>query len=171
MLWCKPWGLDLKVLNLQCHNQHVFEGWFSSEDDFQSQRARHLVECPMCADQQISKMLSAPRLNLSRSRSEPSESSASAEPAHAVSVPVATVPEVMPAEMQAAWLNMVQHVMKHTEDVGSQFADEARKMHYGETEERGIRGQVSAQETQALLEEGISVMPLPLPAALKGPMH
>ena len=73
--------------------------------------------------------------------------------------------------MQAAWLQMVQHVMAHTEDVGAQFADEARKMHYGEAEERGIRGQVSAQETQALLEEGISVMPLPLPAALKGPVH
>jgi hypothetical protein len=55
--------------------------------------------------------------------------------------------------------------------VGAQFADEARKMHYGETEERGIRGRVSADETQALLEEGIHVMPLPLPEALKGPVH
>jgi len=61
--------------------------------------------------------------------------------------------------------------MAHSEDVGTQFADEARKMHYGETEERGIRGRVSVDETQALLEEGIHVMPLPLPEALKGPVH
>ena len=125
----------------------------------------------MCADHQISKMPSAPRLNLSRSRSESSENLAHAAPAQAVTLPLASVPEVLPAEMQAAWLNMVQHVMKHTEDVGSEFANEARKMHYGETQERGIRGQVSAQETQALLEEGIAVMPLPVPAALKGPIH
>jgi hypothetical protein len=170
-LWCKHWGLDLKVLNLQCQHQHVFEGWFASEDDFQSQLASHLVECPLCGDKQISKMLSAPRLNLSTSRSEMSTELVTVEPDHAVSVPAVSAPTVMPPEVQAAWLNMVQHVMKHTEDVGSQFADEARKMHYGEAEERGIRGQVSAQETQALLEEGISVMPLPLPAALKGPVH
>jgi hypothetical protein len=160
----------MKVLNLQCQHQHVFEGWFASEDDYQSQRSTRLVQCPLCGDDQIHKMLSAPRLNLSTSRSDTSTELVSAE-VHAVSVPALSAPAVMPPEMQAAWLKMVQHVMAHTEDVGSQFADEARKMHYGETEERGIRGQVSAQETQALLEEGISVMPLPLPAALKGPMH
>ena len=93
------------------------------------------------------------------------------QPEHAVSVPDVAAPAVMPPEMQAAWLKMVQHVMANTEDVGAGFAEEARKMHYGETEERNIRGQVSIEETRALLEEGISVMPLPLPAALKGPIH
>jgi hypothetical protein len=66
---------------------------------------------------------------------------------------------------------MVQHVMANTEDVGQDFAEEARKMHYGETEERNIRGQISLEETHSLLEEGIPVMPLPLPAALKGSVH
>ncbi len=160
----------MKVLNLQCQHQHVFEGWFASEDDYQTQRAQQLVECPMCGDDQIHKMLSAPRLNLSNTRTETVTDVVSADE-QAVSVPAVSAPAVMPPEMQAAWLKMVQHVMAHTEDVGSQFADEARKMHYGEAEERGIRGQVSAQETQALLEEGISVLPLPLPAALKGPVH
>ena len=70
--------------------------------------------------------------------------------------------------MQLAWLKMVQHVMANTEDVGKQFAQEARKIHYGESEERAIRGHASPEETEALLDEGISVMPLPLPAALKG---
>lgn len=129
-----------------------------------------MVECPMCGNQDISKMLSAPRLNLHTSRAETIADIPSEERALAT-VPEAAPAVTMPADMQAAWMQMVQHVLAHTEDVGAQFADEARKMHYGETEERGIRGRVSADETQALLEEGINVMPLPLPEALKGPVH
>ena len=74
-------------------------------------------------------------------------------------------------EMQAAWLKMVRHVMEHTVDVGEQFAEEARKIHYGESEQRQIRGQVSLQESRELIEEGIPVMPLPIPEALKGPLQ
>jgi hypothetical protein len=77
----------------------------------------------------------------------------------------------MPVEAQQAWMHMVQHVLSNTEDVGGQFAEEARKMHYGETPERAIRGQVSREETSALLEEGIQVMPLAMPAAIKGPVQ
>jgi hypothetical protein len=69
---------------------------------------------------------------------------------------------------QEAWMKMVKHVIANTEDVGQNFAEEARKMHYGESEERNIRGQASMEETQDLLEEGIEVMPLPVPDALKG---
>lgn len=87
----------------------------------------------------------------------------------AVTTPEAGVPASL--ESQAAWLHMVQHVIANTEDVGQDFAEEARKMHYGETEERNIRGQVSREETLSLLEEGIRVMPLPVPAALKGSVH
>jgi hypothetical protein len=76
-------------------------------------------------------------------------------------------PEVV-EKAQEAWMKMVKHVMANTEDVGQNFAEEARKMHYGESEERNIRGQASMEETQELLEEGIEVMPLPIPAALKG---
>jgi hypothetical protein len=73
------------------------------------------------------------------------------------------------AEMvQEAWMKMVKHVMANTEDVGQNFAEEARKMHYGESEERNIRGQASVEETKDLLDEGIEVMPLPVPDALKG---
>jgi hypothetical protein len=73
--------------------------------------------------------------------------------------------------LQAAWLQVARQIMAQTEDVGSRFAEEARKIHYGESEERGIRGQATPQETEALLEEGIGVMPLALPAALKGPLQ
>ena len=70
--------------------------------------------------------------------------------------------------VQEAWMKMVKHVIANTEDVGQNFAEEARKMHYGESEERNIRGQASVDETKDLLEEGIEVMPLPVPDALKG---
>lgn len=150
----------MKVLNLQCRHAHGFEGWFASEEDFQGQLARGLVECPLCGDAQVTKMPSAPRLNLGASA-----------PAAA---PGAAKQEVMSApneQLQAAWMQLVKQVMTQTEDVGERFAEEARKIHYGETEERGIRGQASREETQALLEEGISVLPLPIPKGLKGPLQ
>jgi hypothetical protein len=68
-------------------------------------------------------------------------------------------------------LQMVRQVMAHTEDVGPRFAEEARKMHYGEKQERSIRGQATREETEALIEEGIDVVPLPLPEHLKGPLQ
>jgi hypothetical protein len=146
----------MKVLNLQCSHGHAFEGWFGSEDDFQDQLGRGLVECPLCSDVQVAKMPSAPHLNLG------------------AAAPAETRQEVMAtpdAQMQAAWMQMVRHVMANTEDVGENFAEEARKIHYGETGERGIRGQASREETASLLEEGISVLPLPIPKGLKGPLQ
>ena len=163
----------MKVLNLQCAHQHDFEGWFGSEDDFQSQLTRGLVECPLCGDRQITKQLSAPRLNLSTSRGErevSTPSTALSSPPDA-QTPAQEVTSLSPAQVQAAWLQAVQHVMAHTEDVGQRFAEEARRMHYGESEERGIRGQATPEQTRDLLEEGISVMPLPIPDALKGPVQ
>lgn len=139
----------MKVLDLHCSQQHSFEGWFASEDDFQSQLLRGLVTCPLCADVAITKKLSAPRLNLTTFKSDHD----------------GKAPE--PAQVQAAMLNVMRHVVTNTEDVGASFPQEARKMHYGETEPRNIRGQASPQEAEALLDEGISVLPLPLPDVLK----
>ncbi len=161
----------MKVLDLQCINQHAFEGWFGSEDDFQRQLGAGQVECPLCGERDITKKLSAPRLNLGAS--VPVESST-----HTVQDLVA-VPAAGPAAqsmgtmqaMHAAWLGMVRDVLAQTEDVGGRFAEEARRIHYGETKQRAIRGQASQGETEALLEEGISVMPLPLPHAFKGPVQ
>ena len=154
----------MKVLDLQCEHQHEFEGWFGSEEDFQTQLARQLVQCPVCASMAISKRLSAPRLNLSGARElVPVAPNAPADQGQATNL--------NPSDLQAAWLKMVRHVMTHTVDVGDKFAEEARKIHYGETEQKQIRGQVSAQETRELLEEGIPVMPLPIPEALKGPLQ
>lgn len=146
----------MKVLNLQCSHRHGFEGWFGSEDDFQGQLERGLVECPICGDTAVTKLPSAPRLNLGASEPQPAKKD------------VMTTSD--PA-LQAKWLQMVRHVLANTEDVGENFAEEARRIHYGESEERNIRGQASKEETEALLEEGIGVLPLPIPKAMKGPIQ
>ncbi len=73
--------------------------------------------------------------------------------------------------LQSQWLKVVRQVMSSTEDVGDRFAEEARRIHYGEVEERGIRGRASSEDAEALREEGIAVVALPLPDALKGPIQ
>lgn len=153
----------MKVLDLKCTHQHVFEGWFASEDDFQSQLERGLLTCPVCGDASIAKQLSAPRLNLGAVAPVPAASASA--PGQAVEAAMA------PAQMQALWLKAMREVVARTEDVGEQFADVARQIHHGQAPERGIRGRTSAQEAAALLEEGIAVMPLMLPDALKEPLQ
>jgi hypothetical protein len=179
----------MKVLDLQCSQGHSFEGWFGSQDDYDAQRARGLVTCPVCNDSEILKMLSAPRLNLGHGvapeslRNPTPASTAPAGTAKEKAAPagvettVATQALAAPADthtlqqVQAAMLNMLRQVMANTEDVGPQFAEEARKIHYGESEERSIRGHATREETEALLEEGIEVMSLPVPESLKGPLQ
>ena len=145
----------MKVLNLHCGQGHVFEGWFAGEDDFQSQLGQGLLECPMCGTHEVRKALSAPRLNLG-ARAPASPPSSEAAPASAPG-----------AALQAAWLSAARRIMAESEDVGARFAEEARRMHYGEASQRAIRGQASLEETAQLLDEGIPVVPLPLPAATK----
>ena len=144
----------MKVIDLRCHNGHRFEGWFAGDDEFLDQNGRGLIACPLCADAVIVRLPSAPRLNLSGVRE--------------AGLPAPPPPQPDP---QAQWLKAIRHVLAHTEDVGPRFADEARRIHYGEVAERGIRGQASPDEREALRDEGIEVMPLPLPAALKEPLQ
>ncbi len=149
----------MKVLDLQCAHQHVFEGWFSSEADFQRQQGQGLVECPVCGNATIVKMLSAPRLNFGSER-------AAIQPSQENSSPV-----VAARSLQEAWTEVARHLVANTDDVGDQFAEEARRIHYGEAEERGIRGNASRAETASLIEEGIAVLPLELPEFLKRPLQ
>jgi hypothetical protein len=151
------------VLNLRCGHLHGFEGWFGSAADFESQLQRGLISCPICADISISRMPSAPHLNVSHLRGSQAEPSA----AQAAAAPAGTAKP----DMHGQLLTAVAAVLANTEDVGERFAEEARRIHYGETEAHGIRGQASATEVAELVEEGISVMPLLLPAALKGPIQ
>ena len=169
----------MKVLNLQCGEQHLFEGWFASEPDFQLQLGQGLVTCPLCDDRHIQKMLTAPRLNLSGATApdslgrQPSGAGHSVAPlnvkgAKAQDEAVSAADEMGQSKpAQAAFLEALRTLLKNTEDVGDGFAEESRRMHYGDIPARNIRGQASARETSALLEEGINVVPLLVPAALK----
>lgn len=157
----------MKVLDLQCAQQHGFEGWFGSEDDFASQLARGLVTCPMCGDTTITKKLSAPRLNLGHHAGPPV---AADQPQQAVKHDVVATNDTH-AALQAAWLGMARRILANTDDVGERFAEEARRIHYGEVPQRGIRGKATAAESEALAEEGIEVMQIALPDALKGPVQ
>ncbi|MBP7352041.1 MAG: DUF1178 family protein [Comamonas sp.] len=154
----------MKVLDLRCEQGHLFEGWFGSEDDFQSQLARDLIACPVCSSVRIHKGLSAPRLNLGAG-SVPGTPAEPATPASVAAVP--TPSEDRLRAVQAAWLQMSRHIVQQTEDVGTQFADEARRIHRGEVEERGIRGHATPREALELLEEGIGVLPLAVPDTSK----
>lgn len=140
----------MKVLDLQCPHGHRFEGWFASTDDFEAQLSRKLVECPVCGATEVSRMPSAPRLNLSgATQTRPSESHA----------------------LQAQVMRALREVLEKTENVGERFAEEARRIHYNEAPARSIRGVTTPEDAQALVEEGIDVMPLPIPAALKEPLQ
>jgi len=146
----------MKVLDLRCAAEHRFEGWFASDEDFESQLTRQLVACPLCGLTAVSRVPSAPRLNLSGA-SEP------AAPAHAAGD--------VPQQVQARWMRAMRKVLENTENVGDRFAEEARRIHYSEAPARHIRGVASLDEAQALAEEGIEVVPLPIPAALKEPLQ
>ena len=154
----------MKVFDLRCGAQHVFEGWFGSEDDFVAQAAKSMVGCPLCGDTDVQRLPSAPRLNLSATagRAEAAQSGSTA--------PLAT-PAAGQRSEQARWMRAMREVVERTEDVGERFPEEARRIHYGEVEARGIRGRASREQAEALADEGIEVMALPLPAALKGPVQ
>ncbi|WP_321952261.1 DUF1178 family protein [Paraburkholderia bannensis] len=157
----------MKVLDLQCQDGHRFEGWFASADDFESQLSRKLVECPMCGATSVARVPSAPRLNLSGATSAGSSAASASSPA-AGGQSGSAGPS---AQWQAQAMRAIREILEKTENVGDRFAEEARRMHYNEAPARNIRGVASAEDARALVEEGIDVMPLPVPAALKGPLQ
>lgn len=148
------------VYDLQCGSSHVFEGWFESDDDFQSQCASRKLTCPLCGDDDISKRLSAPRLNFGNLKERDS-----------TGTDLAAGPGLEQMAAQKLWLDVAKQIVATTDDVGDQFATEARRMHYGESPERGIRGKASSVDAIALLEEGIAVLPFSLPDTLKNTLQ
>lgn len=149
----------MKVLDLQCGVGHVFEGWFASEADFVGQCQKSLVQCPVCGDPSVVKKLSAPRLLLSGGRAvNPERRDSSVSQESGVGRPA----------MTDAWLALARQLVAQTTDVGEHFSEEARKIHYGEQKVRGLRGTATLQEAQSLVDEGIDIVPFPMPLALKG---
>jgi hypothetical protein len=147
--------MSLKVFNLRCAQQHTFEGWFGSAAEFESQQARRVISCPICGSSDVAKAPSAPYIG-----------TGAVEPSTAAAVGQAAAMPT-PAQMQAVILKMAREIAASTEDVGARFAEEARRIHYNEAPERGIRGVTSKDEARALEDEGINVMPLPFGHLLK----
>ena len=161
--------MSMKVFDLACDHDHRFEGWFASADAFADQQQRKLIECPVCGSHAVTKLLAAPRLNLSNAQAPaPARREDGGTPAggHGAQRPAAG-----PEQFQAMFMKMARRIIESTEDVGDRFAEEARRIHYSEAPERAIRGSTSREEAVALREEGIEVLALPMPVALKGSLQ
>lgn len=161
----------MKVFDLRCAHDHRFEGWFASDDDFTGQQARGLVSCPLCNDAAVTRLPSASRINLGASPPAPAGAAGRRPAAGGAGQVPAPMTAAAGVDLQSAWMQAVRTVLEQTEDVGERFVEEARDMHYGRTDVRGIRGQATAEQASELRDEGIEVMALPVPAALKGPMQ
>jgi hypothetical protein len=147
------------VFNLGCENSHRFEGWFASSEDFDRQVGGKLVACPLCGNANIARLPNASHV----------KSGAKERPGRAERVTVSTQQYAnMGSEVLA---KLVEHIIENTEDVGAAFPEEARKIHYRETPERRIRGTASRDEVEALKDEGVEVVALPIPAHRAGKTH
>ncbi|MBG1233546.1 DUF1178 family protein [Aestuariivirga litoralis] len=136
--------------DLQCAKGHEFDGWFASIAAFDKQLKRGLVTCSHCGSTEVEKQLMAPGIP-AKSNTKPD-----------LPVRMAGGADPRAAEMMRLMREYRKHVDAHSEDVGTKFAEEARKIHYKESEERGIRGQATRDEAIELMEEGIAVHPLPM---------
>ena len=162
------------VYNLACDQDHPFEGWFGSADDLVSQQARGLLACPMCGSAKVQKMLSAPRLNLlsakERADVKLEESPTGSAPAHPAVAPGAGT-QTMVAPYHVKLQEMLREIVANTEDVGQNFPEEARRIHYNEVPARSIRGIASQKDAEALAEEGIAVAQLPFSVTPKNALN
>lgn len=129
------------VYNLRCENSHEFEGWFKDSAAFDGQAAEGKLVCPMCETRKVTKALMAPAVAGTKKRevSSPGELK----------------------RMRQFMTGLRKYVQEHAEYVGPRFPEEARKIHYGETEERHIYGEATVKEASELIEEGVDVAPLP----------
>lgn len=143
------------VFNLACDNNHAFEGWFGTADDFDLQAKGRQIACPVCGSVAVSRQLSAPYVNTGTG-SKPADESQMVAVANAA---------------QELKKKFIEHVISNTEDVGQRFPEEARKIFYKEAPVRAIRGTASAREVGAMKDEGIDVMPIPGTPAQTEKLH
>ena len=134
------------VFELICADRHRFEGWFVSAEDFEGQKARGLLSCPVCSDSSIEKLLTA---KIGRPDAGPPRENAQ----------LPATPAARPRNLH----EMIDYILLNTENVGDDFPAEARRIHHKEVPQRSIRGVATGEETRELLEEGVAVMPLPIP--------
>jgi hypothetical protein len=161
----------MKVYNLACPLNHRFEGWFASEEDCFGQQDKGMLACPVCDSTDITRMPSAPHI----AKSSSTELTVSKADSGNLSGDVVALTggdhSDLEAQVQAAFLKGMRDLMGKSEDVGSGFAEEARKIHYKESPERSIRGQTTLDEAESLREEGIEVLAVPLIPAFKNTLQ
>ena len=136
--------------DLECANGHAFDGWFSNSASFDEQAAKGIVECPICGSSDVQKSLMAPGI--------PAKSNSKTQSQQVMQ----NAPNSPAAELTEMVRKLRKHVEENSEYVGPRFAEEARKIHYEESDPRGIYGEASQQEARELSEEGIEVQALPL---------
>lgn len=132
----------LIVFDLICDEQHQFEGWFRNSEEFETQLETGLLTCPMCGSEHVTKLLSPSRLNLGKAEKQ--------------SLDLLAIQN----DAQQLLSRINKYINSHFENVGDDFADEARKIHYGETDERNIRGSATIDEAHELYDEGIDIFPI-----------
>jgi hypothetical protein len=143
---------------LSCNQGHSFESWFADSSAYDKQAKRGLVTCPHCGSAKVEKAIMAPQVSGTRKRGVSSNAPAVAA---AADQPVAMMsPQEM--EFRTKLKELREHITKNADDVGQKFPEEARKMHYGETEHRSIYGVASPDDAKALAEEGIEFHPIPI---------
>jgi hypothetical protein len=149
---------------LSCEQEHSFESWFPNSEGYDKQRKRGLVHCPVCGSKKVQKALMTPRIP--RKGRASAAAIEEAAPAPAAAAPEATSPVAIMSpqeqEFRTKLKELRDHLTKNSDNVGAKFPEEARKMHYGETEHRSIYGQASPEDAKALREEGIDFHPLPI---------
>jgi hypothetical protein len=143
------------IYDLICDNKHRFEGWFGSAGDFDSQHEQQLIRCPQCDSASVRRIPSAVAIGGHAPNTEEA-----ALPTPQSSATTALMP--VSAQVAAAYRALVETIVASSEDVGTSFAEEARKIHYNEAPERSIRGQVTRDECEALKDEGIEIVHLPV---------
>ncbi|MEM6665197.1 MAG: DUF1178 family protein [Pseudomonadota bacterium] len=149
---------------LACHDRHGFEVWFRSSSDCDTQLERGLVICPSCGSSEVAKALMAPQVRTTKGKDQVPVPIEPANPP--VEAPVAGGPSggpmANPVAIRAALRELRDKITESADYVGPKFAEEARKIHFGETEERGIYGEAAPEEVKALVEDGVDVLPLPM---------
>lgn len=160
------------VFDLKCEHGHQFESWFRSSSAYEEQKQAGLIACPYCDSSSVSKALMAPNVSAKGNQTRVVATAQAVEEVSAVPAATKSTSTALPMSPEAKQLareaaKLLAKLQKHVEatcdNVGDQFAEEARKIHYGEADERGIYGNATLDEAQELVEEGIDLMPLPIP--------
>jgi hypothetical protein len=131
--------------SLHCDHEHEFEAWFRNNDDFDTQKKRGFVECPACGSKKVEKALMAPSVSTGRKKEK-------------IALAMGEAQKQAMAQLKA----LSEKMRENSDYVGDKFADEARKIHFGETEARGIYGEATPEEAKGLLDDGVEFMPIPV---------